>query len=39
MTRDLPAGVVAVGAPARVLREIGPEDAAVVPRIEEQVSD
>ena len=39
VTRDLPAGVVAVGVPARVLREIGPEDAVVVPRIEEQVSD
>jgi maltose O-acetyltransferase len=39
VTRDLPAGVVAVGAPARALREIGSEDAVVVPRIEEQVSD
>ena len=27
VTRDLPAGVVAAGVPARVLREIGPEDA------------
>jgi maltose O-acetyltransferase len=26
VTRDLPAGVVAVGNPARVLREVGPED-------------
>jgi maltose O-acetyltransferase len=26
VTRDLPAGVVAVGSPARVLRAIGPED-------------
>ena len=26
VTRDLPAGVVAAGSPARVLREIGPED-------------
>jgi maltose O-acetyltransferase len=26
VTRDLPSGVVAVGNPARVLREIGPED-------------
>ena len=26
VTRDLPAGVVAAGVPARVLREIGPED-------------
>ena len=31
VTRDLPAGVVAVGTPARVLREIGPEDAVAVP--------
>ena len=31
VTRDLPAGVVAVGAPARVLREIGPRDAVRVP--------
>ena len=31
VTRDLPAGVVAVGSPARVLREIGPGDAVVVP--------
>jgi maltose O-acetyltransferase len=33
VTRDLPAGVVAAGVPARVLREIGPDDAAVVPRV------
>jgi maltose O-acetyltransferase len=26
VTRDLPPGVVAVGNPARVLREVGPED-------------
>ena len=39
VTRDLPAGVVAVGAPARVLREIGSEDAVVVPRMEERVPD
>ena len=31
VTRDLPAGVVAVGAPARVLREIGERDAVRVP--------
>ena len=31
VTSDLPAGVVAVGAPARVLREIGPRDAVRVP--------
>ena len=31
VTRDLPAGVVAVGTPARVLREIGPADAVAVP--------
>ncbi|MBJ7329802.1 MAG: sugar O-acetyltransferase [Solirubrobacteraceae bacterium] len=31
VTRDLPAGVVAVGNPARVLREIGPEDRAIPP--------
>ena len=33
VTRDVPAGVVAVGNPARVLRDIGDEDAVVVPRI------
>jgi maltose O-acetyltransferase len=32
VTRDLPAGVVAVGNPARVLREIGEADRAPVPR-------
>ena len=31
VTRDLPAGVVAVGAPARVLREIGDRDRVEVP--------
>lgn len=31
VTRDLPAGVVAVGAPARVLREIGERDRVAVP--------
>jgi maltose O-acetyltransferase len=33
VTRDLPAGVVAVGAPARVLREIGERDAVRVPDV------
>jgi maltose O-acetyltransferase len=33
VTRDLPAGVVAVGNPARVLREIGDEDAVEVPEL------
>ena len=32
VTRDLPAGVVAVGNPARVLREIGAADRVQVPR-------
>ena len=31
VTRDLPAGVVAIGAPARVLREIGEQDRVTVP--------
>lgn len=31
VTRDLPAGVVALGAPARVVREIGPDDRVEVP--------
>ena len=31
VTRDLPAGVVAVGVPARVLREIGERDRVEVP--------
>jgi len=31
VTRDLPSGVVALGVPARVQREIGPEDAVGVP--------
>jgi maltose O-acetyltransferase len=34
VTRNLPAGVVAAGVPARVLREIGPEDAVGVPAID-----
>ncbi|MDP1847920.1 MAG: sugar O-acetyltransferase [Solirubrobacteraceae bacterium] len=33
VTRDLPAGVVAVGNPARVLREIGDADRVQVPRL------
>ena len=33
VTRDLPAGVVAVGNPARVLREIGDGDRVEVPRL------
>ena len=33
VTRDLPAGVVAVGNPARVLREIGDGDRVAVPRL------
>jgi maltose O-acetyltransferase len=33
VTRDLPAGVVAVGNPARVLREIGDADRVEVPRL------
>jgi maltose O-acetyltransferase len=33
VTRDLPAGVVAVGVPARVLRELGPEDRVAVPDV------
>lgn len=32
VTRDLPAGVVAAGVPARVLREIGDADRVEVPR-------
>ena len=31
VTRDLPAGVVAVGVPARVLREIGEQDRVETP--------
>ncbi|HEX6388707.1 MAG TPA: sugar O-acetyltransferase [Solirubrobacteraceae bacterium] len=34
VTRDLPAGVVAVGNPARVLREIGAGDRVEVPRLD-----
>jgi maltose O-acetyltransferase len=34
VTRDLPAGVVAMGVPARVVREIGPEDVVRVPGVE-----
>ena len=33
VTRDLPAGVVAVGSPARVLREIGERDRVDVPEL------
>ncbi|MGN6169498.1 MAG: sugar O-acetyltransferase [Solirubrobacteraceae bacterium] len=32
VTRDLPAGVVAAGVPARVLRQISEEDHVVIPR-------
>lgn len=32
VTRDLPAGIVAVGNPARVLREIGEEDRVELPQ-------
>lgn len=35
VTRDLPANVVAVGVPARVLREIGPGDAINVPELDD----
>jgi maltose O-acetyltransferase len=38
VTRDLPAGVVAAGVPARVLREIGPEDAVAIPGGASEVS-
>jgi maltose O-acetyltransferase len=33
VTRDLPAGVVAAGVPARVLREIGDADRIEVPSL------
>jgi maltose O-acetyltransferase len=33
VTRDLPAGIVAFGVPAKVVREIGPEDAVGVPAL------
>ncbi len=36
VTRDLPAGVVAVGNPARVLRDIDERDAVAVPELEPQ---
>jgi acetyltransferase-like isoleucine patch superfamily enzyme len=31
VTKDLPAGVVTAGAPARILREIGDQDRVEVP--------
>jgi maltose O-acetyltransferase len=33
VTRDLPAGVVAVGSPARVIREIGERDRVAIPSL------
>src|SRR5215211_2727945 len=33
VTRDLPAGVVAMGVPARVIREIGEQDRIEIPRV------
>ena len=33
VTRDLPAGVIAVGTPARILREIGERDRVTIPEL------
>jgi len=33
VTRDLPSGVVAVGSPARILREIGERDRIEMPEL------
>ena len=33
VTRDLPAGVIAVGTPARILREIGERDRVRIPEL------
>jgi acetyltransferase-like isoleucine patch superfamily enzyme len=32
VTRDLPAGVVAMGMPARIVREIGEQDRVEIPQ-------